>query len=114
MNTKMFFSIRKLIIHTVDMYNIERMMPEHTCYLHPQCRWPTGVLPHQSSWQTGLDQLLLPVVQDFSPHPGFDPSHTAVNTKSRYVIKSVKPNLIKNTSENVNEKLLTIKLNVDK
>ncbi len=55
--------------------------PEHTYSLRPRCRWLTATLPRQSSWQTGRDQWLLPVVQDFSPPPGFDLSHTAKKKK---------------------------------
>lgn len=57
-------------------------MDKHTCSLLLQYRWQTAALPHQSSWQTGWDQWLLPGVQDFSPLPGFDQSHTMIKTKT--------------------------------
>lgn len=52
------------------------MRLEHTCSPRPRCRWLTGASPRQSSWQTEWDQWLSQGVQDFSPLPGFVPSHT--------------------------------------
>lgn len=62
------------------------MRLEHTCSPRPRCRWLTGASPRQSSWQTEWDQWLLPGVQDFSPLPGFVPSHTGADTNNTIVL----------------------------
>lgn len=62
------------------------MRPEHTCCPRPRYRWLTGASPRQSSWQTEWDQWLLQGVQDFSPPPGFVPSHTGADTNNTIVL----------------------------
>lgn len=60
------------------------MRLEHTCSPRPRYRWLTGASPRQSSWQTEWDQWLSQGVQDFSPLPGFVPSHTGADTNKRH------------------------------
>lgn len=55
------------------------MITQRTYSLLPQYRWLIAALLHQSSWQAGLDQRPLLVVQGISPLQEFYPNHTAQN-----------------------------------
>lgn len=84
---------------------------KHTCSPRLQCKWLTGVLQRQSSWQTGLDRWLLPAKKGFSPPPKFDPGHTATTkhsmmTQIHYILTTFKKNILLNRKTDHNLRLI--------